>query len=68
MGTCQRCGAELQPEARFCVMCGAKVVAAAPPTAATTTLTASGLLVAVCVAALCAAVAGGLFVLIRSLL
>jgi len=66
MGTCRRCGAELQADARFCVMCGSRVDEAEPHRAST--LTGPGLTVAVSAAAICAAIAGGLFVLLRSLL
>ncbi|OJX63193.1 MAG: hypothetical protein BGO95_09270 [Micrococcales bacterium 73-13] len=68
MTSCERCGAELQPGARFCVMCGARVEPAPAPAVATSTLTGSGLAIAFSTAALCAAIAGGLFVLVRSLL
>ncbi|MBO9578306.1 MAG: zinc ribbon domain-containing protein [Microbacteriaceae bacterium] len=68
MGSCRRCGAELQAGAKFCVMCGAKVEAREVPAFATSTLTGSGLTVAFSTAAICAVIAGGLFVLIRSLL
>ncbi len=72
MATCTRCGAELQPGARFCVMCGAKVVfgsetAVAEPFA-TSTLSGSGLTIAISAAAVCTAIAAGVFVLLRSLI
>ncbi len=67
VATCARCGAELQAGAKFCVMCGAKVEKSAPAFA-TSTLTGSGLTVAISTTAICAAIAAGAFVLIRSLL
>ncbi len=48
-------------------MCGAKVEAAEVPAFATSTLTGSGLTVAISTAAICAAIAAGVFVLVRSL-
>ncbi len=72
MSTCPRCGAELQRGARFCVMCGRKVElgtddAVAGPFA-TSTLTGSGLTIAISAAAVCAVIAAGVFVLLRSLI
>ncbi len=67
MSTCARCGAELQSGARFCVMCGARVEARSVPRYATSTLAGSGLAVAISTAAMCAAIAAGLVVLIRSM-
>ncbi len=72
MSTCSRCGAELRPSARFCVMCGAKVEPAGGDAVtepfATSTLTGSGLTIAISAAAVCAVIAAGLFVLLRSLI
>jgi len=49
-------------------MCGAKVEADETSAFATSTLTGSGLTVAFSTAAICAVIAGGVFVLVRSLL
>ncbi len=71
MSTCARCGAELQPGARFCVMCGASVELGGDAVAepfATSTLTGSGLTIAISAAAVCAVIAAGVFVLFRSLI
>ncbi|HWK19875.1 MAG TPA: zinc ribbon domain-containing protein [Microbacteriaceae bacterium] len=68
MGTCEQCGASLQPGAKFCVVCGARIAPATHPAFATSTLTGSGLTVAISTAAICAAIAAGVFVLVRSLL
>jgi uncharacterized membrane protein YvbJ len=68
MGTCEQCGAVLQDGAKFCITCGARVTAATLPAVATSTLTGSGLTIAISTAAICAAIAAGIFVLVRSLL
>lgn len=68
MGSCAQCGATLQPRAKFCVVCGAPAVSTEVPGYATSTLTGSGLTVAISTAAICAAIAAGVFVLIRSLI
>jgi len=68
MGTCEQCGATLQQGAKFCVICGAGVASGELPAFATSTLTGSGLTVAISTAAICAAIAAGVFVLVRSLL
>jgi len=68
MGSCEQCGAALQEGAKFCVVCGTRVAAEELPAVATSTLTGSGLTVAISTAAICAAIAAGIFVLVRSLL
>ena len=68
MGTCAQCGASLQPGAKFCVICGARIAATEIPAFATSTLSGSGMTVAISTAAICAAIAAGVFVLVRSLI
>lgn len=68
MSTCAQCGSALQPGAKFCVVCGAKATSGDLPAFATSTLTGSGLTVAISTAAICAVIAAGIFVLVRSLL
>lgn len=68
MGTCEQCGATLQDGAKYCVICGARIAPVTLPAFATSTLTGSGLTIAISTAAICAAIAAGIFVLVRSLL
>jgi len=67
MPTCPQCGAELQADARYCIMCGARV-RSAESEQSSSSLTSAGVAVAIATATLCAAIVVGAFFLVQSML